>query len=127
MIVTLSVICASSSRRCEIYTIPHPWLFSLRIILNSSSISRDVSADVGSSMIRIFALIESAFAISIICCFETGSSPTISSGLISTPSSPRYFLAISSILELFNTNPLRSSRPRNIFCATVRSLHIFSS
>ena len=66
-------------------------------------------------MISIFALMESAFAISIICCLDTGRSPTTWRGSMSTPSSSRYLRASFSIFALFSTKPDFISRPRYIF------------
>ena len=102
MIVTLSVICASSSRRCEIYTIPHPWLFSLRIILNSSSISRDVSADVGSSNSMTSGFIASERIIATLCFCPPESCAGYASALSRRPilvrSSSAFFDASSFVI-----------------------------
>ena len=52
----------------------------------SFSISLSVRAAVGSSIISIFAFVESAFAISTICCSATLKFITFSSGNIFNPS-----------------------------------------
>ena len=127
MMVTLSTMCWSSSSLCEIYTIPQPFDFKSRIIRNKSSISLAVSADVGSSMIRILALVESAFAISTICCMDTGRSPTTCCGRKSIFSSSRILCASASISEFESMIPFFFSLPRNIFSATERWRHIFNS
>ncbi len=53
-----------------------PRLFRSRMTLNSTSTSVALSAEVGSSMIRIRELTESARAISTICCWPRRSSST---------------------------------------------------
>ena len=84
MMVTRSTMCCNSSSRWEIYTMPQSGIAAdCRMMRNSSSISFAVSAEVGSSMIRTLALMESALAISTICCLETGRSPTVSLGEMS--------------------------------------------
>ena len=97
------------------------------MIRKSSSISFAVREEVGSSMIRIFAWIESAFAISTICCLDTGRSPTVCLGSMSIFRSPRIFAASASISRSFKTIPLTFSLPRNMFSATDKWRHMFNS
>ena len=127
MMVTLSTIWDSSSSLCEMYTIPLPSSLSFRMIRKRSSISFAVREDVGSSMIRILASMESAFAISTICCLDTGRSPTIWSGLMSIRRSSRTLLASFRIFALFKDKPPFTSLPRNMFSVTVKCLHMFNS
>ena len=81
----------------------------------------------GSSIIRIRALVDRALAISTICCLDTGRSPTTWWGSMSIFSSSSTRLASCSIFRLDSTIPRRSSRPRNMFSATDRCRHMFSS
>ncbi len=127
MMVTRSTMCCSSSSRWEIYTMPQPESFRRRMMRNSSSISFAVSAEVGSSMIKTLALMESAFAISTICCLETGRFPTVSLGEMSMHRSSRIRFASASMPRRSRTGPLYRSRPRNMFSVTLRCGHMFSS
>ena len=56
------------------------------MISSSAATSVSVRAEVGSSMITILALVESAFAISTICCSATERSRTVAPGRSRTPS-----------------------------------------
>ena len=106
---------------------PQPLAFSSWMMRNRSSISRAVRAEVGSSIISTLALVDRALAISTICCLDTGSSPTTCLGSKSIFSSFRMLFASASILALSSLMPLRFSLPKNIFSATDRCLHMFSS
>ena len=68
-----------------------------RMMRNRSSISRAVKAEVGSSMMRMRASIDSALAISTICCLEMGRSPTTVRGEMSILSRPSTSAASASI------------------------------
>ena len=92
-----------------------------------SSISLEVSAEVGSSMMSTRALVESALAISTICCLETARSPTTMSGSMSMFRRPRIAPASRFISRSESTPDLVRSRPRKMFSATVRCWHMFSS
>ena len=127
MMVTRSTMACSSSRRWDMYTIPRPSAFSWRMIRNSSSISLAVREEVGSSMMRIFALTDRALAISTICCLETGRSPTVCLGSRSIFKSPRIRRASASISLSFRVSRPAFSRPRNMFSVTVRWRHMFNS
>lgn len=109
------------------YTMPHPFSLRLWMIRNKSSISLAVRAEVGSSIIRIFAWVDSALAISTICCLDTNRSPTTWCGSKSIFSSSRIFLASSSISLFDRTMSFTFSRPRNMFSVTDRCLHMFNS
>src|ERR1041385_568448 len=63
MTVTRSEICLSSSRRCEICTIPTPLSRNWRIMVNNSSISVSVRAAVGSSITKILVMDEPTAAL----------------------------------------------------------------
>jgi hypothetical protein len=66
--VTLSANRNISSKRWEIKIIDTPLSRRFSVIRYNSSHSRLESGAVGSSIIIIFALVESAFAISTSCC-----------------------------------------------------------
>ena len=76
-----SAICCNSSILCEMYDIHTPCFFNPRMISKSASTSLSVRADVGSSKTRISAFLESALAISTICCLPTVNSLTLSVGI----------------------------------------------
>ena len=127
MMVTRSTMCCSSSSRWLMYTMPLPSSLSWRMMRNISSISFSVSAEVGSSMMRIRALVDSALAISTICCMETFRLPTIVVGSRWMDRDFRILPASSFISRWERTRPFFFSRPRNMFSATVRCWHMFSS
>ena len=72
-------------------------------------------------MIRIFAFMDSALAISTSCCWATDREPTDTVGLKSAPTASRSFLA--SLLALFQlmNGPRLNSWPMKMFSATDRS------
>ena len=93
------------------------------ITRNSASVSRSVSAAVGSSIMRILASKDSALAISTICCVATVRSPTFASGFRLSPTRSRRALVSSRIFlgDRLNRVPENCSRPKKMFCSTVRS------
>ncbi len=120
MTVTRSEIFLSSSRRCEMCTMPWPRSRRWRVMRKSSSISVSVRAAVGSSMIRTSGLYENALAISTICCWATARLETRARGSRWMWSSSNSSSALRFSAFSLRTNPRRGSRPMKMFWATVR-------
>ena len=97
------------------------------MMTNRSSISLEVSAEVGSSMMRMRALVDSALAISTICCLETARSPTTVSGSMLIFRRSSTACASRFISRLESRTPFVFSLPRKMFSATDRWAHMFSS
>ncbi|COF70785.1 Uncharacterised protein [Streptococcus pneumoniae] len=128
-IVIASHIEKISSIRCEMYTNETPSLRNLLITVKSVSISRSVSAAVGSSIIITLAFVINAFAISIICCCPTDNSSANIAPLTCNPNSASCCCAIAFICRVrkIPVFPYINSLPRNIFSATVKFGNMFSS
>ena len=86
-----------------------------------SSASRWDRDAVGSSMIRIFAFMDSALAISTSCCWPTVSEPTEAVGLRLASMESSSFLASRFIFGQSIKGPILNSWPMKMFSATDRS------
>ena len=86
-----------------------------------SSLSRLERAAVGSSMMRIFAFMDSALAISTNCCWATESEPTGVVGLKSAPTASSSFFASLLARAQLMKGPRLNSWPMKMFSATDRS------
>ena len=116
--VTRSQICITSSRRWVTNTTAMPRPFSPRTIANSRCTSLSDRAEVGSSMTTSFASIDSARAISTICCSATDRSETSRRGSTASPTSAAS-AAVRRCSSPQSTRPPRvGSRPMNTFSAT---------
>ena len=96
-----------------------PLRFSRSTILNSVAVSCSESDEVGSSITRILAFLESALAISTICIAPELSSSTRAFGSIASPRSVRISRARRTASRSLSRKPARGSRCRKMFCATV--------
>lgn len=97
-----------------------PCSFSVPMIENRISVSREVSEEVGSSIMTTFASTLTALAISTICWRAMLSSPT---GLLTSPSMPsrrKSACASSNIFFHWTMPRALGCRPRKMFSATVR-------
>ncbi len=88
---------------------------------NSRSVSRSVSAAVGSSRIRIDTFERSALAISSICCSARDSRLTRARGRRTNPSRESVSSARRCSAGLCRNGPVVNSAPRNRFSSTVMS------
>ena len=112
-----------SSILCEMYIIPQPCFFSEFIISKRRSASGSVSEEVGSSNTITRAPKETAFAISIICRFETLRRLIFSFGFASMPRESkisRVFLRASPSLTNGENENFEGYLPIHIFSATLR-------
>jgi len=111
-----------SESRCEMKMIDTPSSRSERIRSNSTSVSRSVSDEVGSSIAMRSALSESALATSAICCSAMLRKRTSVRASMSRPNWSRSACArpYSSRQSMKPGRNPRGSRPRKMFCPTVR-------
>ena len=86
---------------------------------NSFSTSVEESAEVGSSMTISRDCIDSARAISTICCSATERSRTRARGFSPMPSRSVMARVSAAILRQLTNGPAPGSRPMNTFSATV--------
>ena len=97
-----------------------PSFLSLSMILNRCRVSATVSEEVGSSMMMIFALYETAFAISIACICETERFFAKVVTSISKSKSRSRFLVFSIIWFSSTTMPFVWNLPAHILSTTFR-------
>ena len=97
---------------------PIPWAFNWWIVAKSCSVSRSEREEVGSSMMRILDLMESALATSTICCWAVLKSAIrvcVSTCMFRLWSSA----AASACIFLWSISPyLFGNRAKKMFCAT---------
>ena len=99
---------------------PTPRCFKVAISSKSRSISRSVSAEVGSSMAMTRALAASALAISTTCCCPTARLSTRARTSMAIPRLASTARALSSMAEKRTKPHRRGSAPRKMFSATER-------